>query len=272
MSANPLNLKGMKFNMLTVIEQAGKYRYDYLWRCKCDCGNEIIARGTTLKQKGVPYSCGCHKIINLKGQKYGRLTVISFAYRKDKKTYWNCICDCGNECIVETSAMRTGHTNSCGCYMRERAKEANIKHGLYGTPLHKKYRGMIERCYDKNSDHFKYYGERGIIVCDEWRKDFKSFYDWAIKNGYEKHLTIDRIDNNGNYEPSNCRWVDIYVQANNKRNNRVITYNGKTQTLKQWCNELDLPYKQTHARIYKSKWSIEKAFSEIYRKEKICNE
>lgn len=114
------------------------------------------------------------------------------------------------------------------------------RHGLANTKLYKSWQRMKVRCYNKNYSHYKDYGGRGIVVCDEWLHDVVSFYNWAIDNGYQEGLTLDRIDVNGNYEPGNCRWITNDEQQNNRRNNIKITYNGKTQTITQWANELGI--------------------------------
>ena len=114
------------------------------------------------------------------------------------------------------------------------------RHGKYKTRLYRTWSRIKTRCYNKNFQHFKHYGGRGITVCDEWLHDFMAFYDWAISNGYADNLTIDRIDVDGNYEPSNCRWITNEEQQNNRRNNIHLTYKGKTQTITQWANELGI--------------------------------
>lgn len=131
-------------------------------------------------------------------------------------------------------------------------------HGQRHTRIYSIYHDMKRRCYNPNRKNYKNYGAKGISVCNEWRDDFVSFYEWAIKNGYTDKLTIDRIDNNGNYCPENCRWVDRKIQNNNKSNNHLVTYNGKTQTLKKWSEELGLDYSALLARINKYKWGIKR--------------
>lgn len=130
-------------------------------------------------------------------------------------------------------------------------------HGKSNTRLYRTYKHMKERCYNKNDKRYKWYGRRGITICKEWLNDFQAFYDWAISNGYNDTLTIDRIDVDGNYEPDNCRWVDMKTQANNRRSNVYLTYNGKTQTMVEWSKELNIPYRTLQDRYKKGLTDIE---------------
>lgn len=172
---------------------------------------------------------------DLIGKRFGKLTVIKYSH-KDKKsnTYWLCKCDCGGENIVRRNHLLSGGVKSCGCVIYEKRE---VTHGLYSRNprLNKIYDGMIDRCYKTYRNCYKNYGARGIRVCDEWLNNPKKFEEWALKNGYQEKLTIDRIDVNGSYEPNNCRWVDNKTQCRNKRNNRYITYNGETRCLSEWC-------------------------------------
>lgn len=120
---------------------------------------------------------------------------------------------------------------------------------------------MKRRCYESGSDNYKWYGGRGIKVCDEWRNSFENFYNWSMNNGYSKDLSIDRIDNNGNYEPSNCRWANREIQSNNRRTNIMITFQGETKSLTQWCRYFNVNYSTTKNRILNLGWDYEKAFS-----------
>ena len=129
------------------------------------------------------------------------------------------------------------------------------------TRLYSIYKGMKDRCRYKSNDNYNRYGGRGIRVCEEWLSDFMSFYNWALKNGYKDNLTLDRIDSNGNYEPSNCRWQTYKEQANNTRRNHFITFNNETHTLTQWAEKIGMKRSTLSNRITVKKWSIEKALT-----------
>jgi hypothetical protein len=146
---------------------------------------------------------------------------------------------------VDTAHLRSGHTKSCGCYKVELISNLNKKTGLSNSNLGFSYRNMKNRCFWKKSPMYKNYGERGITVCEEWLDrecGFENFVDWALKNGYSEGLTLDRIDVNGNYCPQNCRWVDKYVQANNKRKNYYLKINGEIDTVGNWARRLNVSY------------------------------
>lgn len=212
------------------------------------------------------------KQTNLTGKRFERLVVLSLHHRdKNHKAYYLCECDCGNEVIIRGSHLTDGSTKSCGCYRTDTCYKMimlNTTHMLSHTKLYRVWRSMIHRCYNPKCRAFKDYGSRNIKICDEWKNDFVVFYNWAMKNGYEDNMTIDRINVNGNYEPSNCRWVNMLIQGNNRRNNHYITYNGTTHTLTEWSRILGINDTTLFSRICGCKWSIERAFTTPVRKKK----
>ena len=151
------------------------------------------------------------------GDKFNKLTVLEETHlRKQRNIVYKCVCECGNITFVTGTYLRKGLIKSCGCLQKERASESNKTHGKSHTKLYYIWQDMRKRCDNKNHHAYKYYGERGITYCNDW-KNYENFYNWAINNGYKIGLTIDRIDNNGNYEPNNCRWVTMEIQNRNKR-------------------------------------------------------
>ena len=156
--------------------------------------------------------------ISLIGQRFGMLVVTDFSHREKNGIYkWHCQCDCGNKSIVSTSNLRNGNSTSCGCYGKEQRVKSVTTHGMSNTRLHRIWKAMITRCNNKNFFAYKYYGGRGITVCEEWKENFQTFYDWSMANAYKDNLSIDRIDTNKSYTPSNCRWVTMAEQNQNKR-------------------------------------------------------
>lgn len=185
--------------------------------------------------------------IDLTGSEFGRLTVLSARRTKSNRTAWLCLCKCGNEKTVQTADLRSGATTSCGCYQKQRARETQQKHDHYGTPIYRTWRNMKSRCLNPKIDMYLYYGGRGITVCDKWM-DFLGFFE-DMGPTYEKGLTIERIDVNGDYRKDNCKWATSAEQANNKTNNRIFTVDGETETLKNICMRRNAKYDRVRQRL-----------------------
>ncbi len=191
------------------------------------------------------------KRLNLEGKHFGRLTVGRFAYVKNGKAYWRCICDCGNETVVQAKELNNGHTKSCGCLQKDIARQHQTKHGYSKTRLYRIWNQMKERCLNPNDSSYQWYGKKGITVCDEWKNNFARFRNWAIQNGYTDDLTIDRIDVYGNYEPSNCRWITMKEQIRNKRTNILVEFNGREMCLADAARLSGISKATLHGRYHR---------------------
>lgn len=193
--------------------------------------------------------------LDLTGKRFGKLTVVKEAERVRGLHAWECICDCGNTSIVPTASLRTGNTKSCGCLSKS--------HGGSGTRLYIVWTRMMDRCYRTKTERYKNYGARGITVCDDWH-DFSNFRDWAMQSGYDPQAkrydcTLDRIDVNGNYEPSNCRWITMKEQSQNTTRSHFVTVNGETLTLSQASEKYDISAATIWARLMTLGWDDENA-------------
>lgn len=294
------NMIGKKIWRLTVVEYKrvnNGIRDIPYFRCKCECGNEIETVAAAVLS-GHTKSCGCYKLDKFKsidrgeyefpknhisqiGEKYGNLTIID-CIRKNNENFFKCHCDCGNEIETRVTGVLSGKTVSCGCYRRskefiESVAKKSKKHGFSHTRIYHIYKGMIDRCYNENALYYKKYGGRGIRVCDNWlNKDnyegLKNFYNWALDNGYEKDLTIDRIDNDGPYAPWNCRWVTQTIQNINKGDTVYISFTQLndndesvvyTFPLSIWSKLTGLNRGTINSRLRKksNKWTVETALT-----------
>lgn len=200
------------------------------------------------------------ELIDLTEQRFGRLVVIRRnGKNKHNHVIWLCLCDCGTEINVISDRLRNGNTKSCGCFRRE----INTKHGhrtrIKTTQTYRSWSQMIQRCNNPNYNNYYRYGGRGIAVCERWLK-FENF----LKDMGEspKGYQIDRINSNGNYKLDNCKWSTPQEQQRNRCNNRLITYQGRTQCLSAWSEELGIDYNRLYQRLYRLNWlSVEKAFT-----------
>lgn len=196
---------------------------------------------------------------NLVGQRFGRLLVLErVGSSKYKEAIWKCRCDCGNEINVVAGELKKGSTRSCGCLKKEVASKLmkklvqdNVTHGMSGTPVYRTWASMLQRCTNPNSSYYKNYGGRGITVCDSWH-DFQNFYDDVSKlpHFYEEGYSLDRIDNNGNYELSNVRFADRTTQNRNRRDNIIVNYNGEEMTLVESATKSGIKLCTLYRRYY----------------------
>ena len=216
------------------------------------------------------------------GQRFGKLVVLPYCFVEDirdtdgkiipsKRQYiLKCQCDCGNIYYANRFQLLNDKLHSCGCEKSQRMVQMNKTYSQKYSDcdsqstskynqLYNSWSAMKNRCLSVNNTHYEYYGGRGITICDEWL-DYENFKSWALQNGWDNNLTIDRIDYNGNYEPNNCRWITQKEQTNNTSFNKMITYHNKTQSLAMWCEELGLNYGRIKARLNSCEMSVEEAF------------
>jgi len=260
-----IDVNGRRFGKLTVLGMAGP-----LWKCRCDCG-AILERSARDLMRWKEPSCGCVRHLSpgitwcdITGQRFGRLTAISRLpkYRSDNLSYWKCRCDCGNERNVSLGNLRGGSTTSCGCFKNELFTKLLTKHGCTAhgkvTSEYRAWAAAKSRCHNENNRMYCWYGARGIRMCERWFNSFESFLsDMGTK---PKGMTLDRIDNDGNYEPSNCRWADYRTQNNNKKHNRRIRAFGEIMTAAQWARKFRLTSSIISNRI-RWGWNAEEAIT-----------
>lgn len=233
MARSGADLTGQKFGRLTALSKtrAGGITR---WLCRCDCGKETAARPDHLTA-GKTQSCGCYraqhsresKLIDLSGQKFGRLAVVSLVPDR-RPPHWLCLCDCGQKASVEASNLKGGHTTSCGCYAAERRGQSSITHGLSGSPTWVSWNKMIQRCTNPKEDNYQFYGGRGITFDPRWAVFENFLADMGVR---PKGLTLDRKEVNGPYSPDNCRWATRAEQAANHRRNVFVTIDGRRMTV-----------------------------------------
>lgn len=185
---------------------------------------------------------------DLTGLTFGRLTVVKLVRSHGENHYWLCRCSCGKESTPTGASLRRGNTKSCGCLHREIISEYSKKHGMHSSKIYKRWGAMKSRCNNPNARYYRNYGLRGIKVCDRWQYSFENFYADMGDPPTPKH-TLDRINNNGNYEPSNCRWATRGEQQSNMRRNVLISYKGRTMTASQWSRDLNITLATIYGRV-----------------------
>ncbi len=197
------------------------------------------------------------KFRDLTGDKFGRWTVIKWEYKKYAEQFWLCKCECGVEKIVIGGTLKTGKSKSCGCY----SADVTRTHGMEGTIIYNTWAQMLARCRNVKHKEYKNYGMRGISVCDSWL-NFKNFY--ADMGDKPDGMSLDRINNDGNYEQSNCKWSTQKEQIRNRRVSPIYEFNGEKKPLSEWCEIYNLPWRRIYERMRKG-WTIEKALTEPIR-------
>lgn len=209
---------------------------------------------------------------NLIGKRFTRLLVVNYAGQKNHTTMWHCRCDCGKEKTVAGISLTRGRAKSCGCLRSEQLVKRFTKHGMSsGGRIQAEFRiwiGLIRRCTDPNDVSYPLYGGRGIKVCRRWLESAANFVaDMGLRPS--RHHSIDRIDNNGDYEPGNCRWATRVQQARNTRRSRMLTFRGVTKPLPVWAEEVGISQKTLASRLNLMKWSVEEALTRPIRKQAI---
>lgn len=208
-------------------------------------------------------------IKDLTGQQFSRWTVLIRADNDAQgQAQWHCVCQCGTKAVVRGRDLRKGKSRSCGCLQKDIAAQVKTTHGASNTRLHRIWCAMKQRCFDKTAQKYARYGGRGITVCKEWLS-FCVFEKWARQNGYTDNLSIDRINNDGNYSPQNCRWSTSKEQARNKSTNHLLFFRGKSQSIAQWAEETGIGYYALRSRINQYHWPIEKALTTPLRRQAV---
>lgn len=265
-----INLSGNRYGFLTAIKYEGKSK----WLCRCDCGEEKIIDGVSLR-KGLTRSCGKCNLMraqgpknDLTGRRFGRLTVLKQAEptrnKHGKNIYkWQCVCDCGRSTVVASNHLLSGHTGSCGCLHEEQMekwKTFSVTHGRTSQKSYKTWLQIKARCYNENHIVYRYYGGKGIFLWDGWVHDPAAFCEYVEElPGYnDPKTTIDRVDFTKNYEPGNLRWITLQEQQRNKSNNVRITHNGETKIASEWAKEIGVSVSTiTHRK--RNHWSDDDA-------------
>jgi hypothetical protein len=263
----PIDLTEKSIGRWFVISRAGSSPGGHArWLCRCMCGTERILDGAVLRD-GRSQSCGCIKLEirqkNLIGKTFARLTVLSYHSIINRKSHWLCQCTCGTILPVRLDSLKDGNTQSCGCQLIDSATKHGHSHSRPDKPPSRTYntwQSMLERCIRPSNFKYPRYGGRGITVCERWL----IFTNFLVDMGERPSgMTIDRINNDGNYEPGNCRWATPKQQARNTSTNYMITYNGEKKSLPEWAEIHGLPRLVIRGRL-QLRWSIERAFMTPY--------
>lgn len=255
------DLTGKQFGHLTVVSKYDVKNGKVRWLCRCDCGKETKVATCNLNNGHIS-SCGHTRSLSqskdITGKRFGRLVAMKLVDFKNGAR-WLCKCDCGETKIVTLKNLESGNTKSCGCYNLE-CLSARATHGDSETHLYKEWTRIKDRV-----DHRTDYISKNITMCEEWRNNYETFKEWALSHGYDKDLSVDRINNAKGYSPDNCRWADSTTQNRNKDNNILLTYKGETHVISEWAEILNVNYGTFYSRIRRG-WSIEKAIEKPLRK------
>jgi hypothetical protein len=254
---------GKRFGSLIAIRFLRREKSRRIWLFQCDCGGTAE---TYVSGESTPISCGCRGLPFPKvGERFGRLTALGPAAERPK---WLFVCDCGTEIVRHRDRVQDGRVQSCGCLLKDIARENNrrycLRHGRRHSPLYYRWRGMILRCHNPQNPQYARYGGRGIEVCKRWRDSFENFLkDMGDPVGERRtrDLQIDRIDNDRGYEPGNCRWVTSRENQNNRGNNVRITFRGETLTQQDWARRLGWGADTIANRLRSANFTTEQALS-----------
>jgi len=249
------DLTGKILGNWTVIKRDANKRKN--WICQCSCGKTRSIDGGSLSN-GRSKSCGCSRLVDLTGKRFGSYVVISEAEKQNRQSRWNCLCDCGTTKTVFGSSLVSGGTVSCGCHrIKIHTTHGQTKNHQQSTSYRSWYK-MILRCTHKKDTNYHRYGGRGITICDKWLK-FEGFYE--DMGDCQEKMSLDRINVNGNYEPNNCRWATFKEQQNNRRDNYFIEFNGLRKTLSEWSDYTGINYVTIQSRIKLLHWDVGKALT-----------
>lgn len=200
------------------------------------------------------------KAVDMTGYKFNNCEVLYRVENRYGVAHWKCKCRCGKLFVSAGSNIRKGKTNSCGCYQKEKVSNTRKTHGKSESRLYGVWESMKQRCNNPNNPNYNRYGGRGIKIYSNWNNSFESFSNWAYANDYHDNLTIDRVDNNGNYEPENCRWVDCRAQSRNRNSNRLLKFQGKELCVAEWSDLTGINSNTILNRLSRG-WSVEETLS-----------